>query len=58
MNENNMLNSVILTNNIRYNLSSNMLNEMFIQFVNQNNTLNLIETLINNCKQNPINFVR
>ncbi len=57
INDNPLLQSQGLEKNLRYTLSSNMMNEYFLQFINQNNTLNIIENLIKECKKNNINLV-
>lgn len=58
INENPLLQSQGLEKNLRYTLCSNMMNEYFLQFINQANTVNLIESLIKECKKNNINLVR
>ena len=44
-----------LQSNLRYTLCSNMMNEYFLQFINQPTTLNLVENLILNYKNNNFN---
>ncbi len=57
INDNPLLQSQGLEKNLRYTLCSNMMNEYFLQFINQPNTVNLIENLIKECKKNNINLV-
>lgn len=58
INENSLLTSQRLQSNLRYTLCTNMMNEYFIQFLNNQNSISLIENLIKECKKNTINLVR